>query len=92
MGNFFFKYDFQHGFTQLNDDADVSVVLAGLRLPSFRECNNQLRKPSCYTDVCQNMNHGLPPACLNMSASILSTPAEADFPFYSAAIAIYTST
>ena len=64
----------------------------------FRESNNQRLSPwgwpfSCFPDLvidlCQNINHEDTPPAGTSSAGILSTPA--DFPFFSAAIAISTS-
>ena len=57
----------------MTDEADSSVVLAELQVALFRERNNQRLSPrgrpfSCppdpVTDLCQNINHGLP-ASLN---------------------------
>ena len=53
--------DFQHDFAGMTDEADSYVVLAGLQVALFRECNNQQLSPlgrpfSCspdpVTDLC----------------------------------------
>ena len=66
--------DSQHEFTWMTDKANGSEILAELYVALFRECNNQRLSPCgwlfpCFpdlvTDICQNINHGLP-SCLNM--------------------------
>ena len=47
--------DFQHDFARMTDETDSSVVLAGLQVNLFRECNNQRLSPwdgsfSCSPD------------------------------------------
>ena len=65
--------DSQHDFTWMTDEANGSVFLAEPYVALFRESNNQRLSPwgwpfSCsadlVTDLCQNINHGLP-ACFN---------------------------
>ena len=73
-----FQGDFQHDFARIPDEADSYVVLAELQVALFRECNNQRLSP-----------WGGSFSCSTDPVILLSTPA--DFPFFSDATAISTS-
>ena len=85
--------DFQHGFAQMTDEADSSVVLAQLQDALFMECNNQRlslcdRPFSCYRSLLKHPSWA-PRQLEQVVLGILSTPA--DFPLFSDATAISTS-